>query len=127
MITGPVVDGQVQGDMILAGGGDPTLNTDNLAQLAAQLSTVGITSITGRLRVYAGALPELYQIDDIQPAYVGYNPAISGMNLNFNRVHFDWKRDGKGGWNILMDARTRARRPEARAGRASLCGGDHAR
>mgnify|MGYP006163909651 CR=1 FL=1 len=35
---------------------------------------------------------------------MGYNAAISGLNLNFNRVHFEWKPTGQG-WQLAMDAR----------------------
>jgi D-alanyl-D-alanine carboxypeptidase/D-alanyl-D-alanine-endopeptidase (penicillin-binding protein 4) len=36
--------------------------------------------------------------------HVGYNAALSGLNLNFNRVHFEWKRAG-GDWQVAIDAR----------------------
>ena len=35
---------------------------------------------------------------------MGYDPAISGLNLNFNRVYFEWKR-AAGGYALTMDAR----------------------
>ena len=39
-----------------------------------------------------------------QPAHVGYNAAVSGLNLNFNRAYFEWKRvDGT--WRTTVDAR----------------------
>lgn len=34
LASGPVSGGRIQGDLILAGGGDPTLDTDRLAALA---------------------------------------------------------------------------------------------
>jgi D-alanyl-D-alanine carboxypeptidase/D-alanyl-D-alanine-endopeptidase (penicillin-binding protein 4) len=36
--------------------------------------------------------------------HVGYNAALSGLNLNFNRVHFEWKRSGSN-WHVAIDAR----------------------
>ena len=36
--------------------------------------------------------------------HVGYNAAISGLCLNFNRVHFEWKRVS-GDWQVAVDAR----------------------
>lgn len=108
--TGPVSGGVVQGDLVLAGGGDPHLDTDGLANLAAKLRSAGITGITGRFRVYGGALPYQESIDPQQPDYVGYNPAVSGLNLNFNRVYFEWKRTANG-YATTMDARTNHFRP----------------
>jgi serine-type D-Ala-D-Ala carboxypeptidase/endopeptidase (penicillin-binding protein 4) len=103
--TGPVQNGIVQGDLILVGGGDPTLDTDRLAALAERLAQAGITGVTGQFGVYAKALPTVTQIDAGQPDYVSYNPTISGMNLNFNRVHFSWRRRN-GDYALEMDARS---------------------
>ena len=96
MATGPVEDGTLKGDLILVGNGDPTLDTDGLADLAAQLKDSGIHSVEGRFLTYGARLPQLRLIDPSQPDHVGYNPAISGLNLNFNRVHFRWNRAASG-------------------------------
>lgn len=104
LATGPVQGGTVQGDLILAGTGDPTLDTDALGDLAAGLAARGVRGVSGRFLVYAGGLPYLPEIDRDQPDHVGYNPAISGLNLNYNRVNFEWKRKGKG-FEMGMDAR----------------------
>lgn len=104
LATGPVQGGVVQGDLILLGSGDPTLGTDQLGDLAAALRAKGIRGVSGRFLVNGSALPNIPLIDRDQPEHVGYNPTISGMNLNFNRVHFEWKR-GKSGWQVAMDAR----------------------
>ena len=101
--TGPVVNGRIEGDLILAGGGDPVLDTDGLLSMAVALKEMGVREIGGRMRVWTGALPNLDEIDEEQPDHVAYNPAIGGLNLNYNRVHFGWERKG-GDYEVTMDA-----------------------
>ena len=105
MATGPVSGGRVQGDLVLAGTGDPVLDTDALGDLAAALAKAGVRGVTGDFLIWDRALPQIDRIAADQPDHVGYNPAISGMNLNYNRVHFEWKRRGGGNWAVGMDAR----------------------
>jgi D-alanyl-D-alanine carboxypeptidase/D-alanyl-D-alanine-endopeptidase (penicillin-binding protein 4) len=69
--------------------------------------------------VDATALPTIPHIDPDQPDHVSYNPAISGLNLNFNRVHFEWKRQG-GSYNLTMDARGARYAPEVRIARMQI-------
>jgi len=108
--AGPVSNGVVQGDLVLAGGGDPTLDTDGLADLAAQMKRAGIREVRGRLLVYDGALPYARSIDSTQPDHLGYSPAVSGIALNYNRVHFQWTQGAKG-YAVAMDARSERYRP----------------
>ena len=108
--TGPVREGRLEGDLVLEGSGDPVLDTDDLAGIAARLKAAGLREITGRFLIYAGALPYIRAIDPDQPDHVGYNPTISGVNLNFNRVHFQWQRAASG-WAVSMDARSDTLRP----------------
>ncbi|GHC53758.1 D-alanyl-D-alanine carboxypeptidase/D-alanyl-D-alanine endopeptidase [Neogemmobacter tilapiae] len=104
LATGPLANGIVQGDLVLLGGGDPTLQTDQLGDLVARLGTLGLRGVTGRFLFDDSTLPRLERIDGGQPDQVGYNPALSGLNLNFNRVYFEWKREGDG-YRVTMDGR----------------------
>lgn len=108
--TGPIVDGVLDGDLILIGGGNPNLVTDDLARLATLLGETGLKEVRGQFYVYDNALPNLDEIDESQLDHLGYNPSVTGLNLNFNRVHFEWKRAG-GAYTVTMDARSENYRP----------------
>lgn len=110
LATGPVENGVLKGDLALCGGGDPVLDSQDLLALAGQLKEQGITSVEGKLLVFDEALPEVALIDPGQPDHVSYNPGISGLNLNFNRVFLEWKKVA-GKYTISMEARADTLRP----------------
>ncbi|MAU50846.1 MAG: D-alanyl-D-alanine carboxypeptidase/D-alanyl-D-alanine-endopeptidase [Roseovarius sp.] len=116
LATGPVENGVLRGDLVLAGGGDPTLDTNALAGMAAGLKTAGLREVRGRFLLWGGAVPFRRAIDETQPEHAGYNPALSGLCLNYNRVHFEWKRQG-GRYAISMDARSDRYRPDVTVAR----------
>lgn len=109
--VGTVSNGILQGDLVLRGGGDPTLDTNGLADLARDLKAAGIREVRGKFLVWGGALPSAERIDKKQPDHAGYNPAVSGLSLNYNRVHFEWKPSG-GSYVVSMDGRSNKYRPE---------------
>ncbi len=110
LVQGKLQNGILQGDLWLAGGGDPLLDSDGLADLAAQLKAAGLREVRGTFHVYEGALPYVNSIDPGQPAQLGYSPAVSGIALNFNRVHFEWSRVG-GSYAVTMQARAARHSP----------------
>lgn len=113
---GTLSDGRLDGDLWLIGGGDPLFDTDALAGMAMRLREAGVREVTGRLMVSDGILPNVFEIDADQPDHVGYNPAISGLNMNFNRVHFEWMRQSSG-YEISMDARSASYSPAVQIAR----------
>ena len=121
--TGPIENGVLKGDLILSGGGDPTLQTDDMADLARRVKEAGVREVRGQFLVWGGALRYEPVIDRLQPDHVGYNPAISGLALNYNRVHFEWKRQG-GQWGVTMDARSDRYRPAVSMARMQIVNRD---
>lgn len=119
LARGTVENGILTGDLILAGGADPTLDTDALAGLAARLKAAGIREVRGAFQVHDGMLPYVRTIDPSQPDHLGYSPSVSGIALNFNRVHFEWRPAGKG-YTVSMDARTGTYRPEVSMARMQV-------
>ena len=93
---GPLVQGTLRGDLTLVGGGDPVLDTDALGDLVRALRVSGLRAVEGGLRIDAGALPAIAEVAADQPEDAGYNPAISGVNLNFNRVLLEWSPGATG-------------------------------
>lgn len=110
LATGPIEAGVLKGDLALCGGGSPTLDSNDLLDLAGQLKEQGVTRVTGKLLIFDAALPKLALIDKAQPDHVSYNPGISGLNLNFNRVYLEWKKTGDN-YTISMEARANYLRP----------------
>lgn len=79
-------DGQLAGDLIIEGGGDPLLDIDGLMRLAQGLRAAGVRAVEGRFVLADGLLPRLPQINPEQPPEAGYNAGIGALSLAFNRV-----------------------------------------
>ncbi len=107
---GVLTNGRLDGDLWLVGGADPVLDTDALNDMARDLADAGVREVTGAFHVVHDAVPHIEAIDPEQPIHVGYNPSVSGLNLNFNRVHFEWRR-GSEGYQVSMDARSQSISP----------------
>ena len=90
LADGAIGSGRLNGDLILQGGGNPELDTDALAELAQRLSQKGVRRVTGALIADGSALVQVPEIETAQAEDSSYNPSVSGLNLNFNRVHVKW-------------------------------------
>lgn len=117
--NGQMRNGVLDGDLILIGGGDPTLDTDGLARLAQRAKDAGLREVRGALLYWSGALPRVDRIDPTQPEHLGYNPTITGLNLNFNRVHFEWNA-AQNDVAVTMQARSQRYRPAVQVARMSI-------
>jgi D-alanyl-D-alanine carboxypeptidase/D-alanyl-D-alanine-endopeptidase (penicillin-binding protein 4) len=90
LARGAMAPGVLRGDLILAGGGDPELDTDDLAPLVEAARRAGLARVTGRFLVDGDGLVTAPEIDPAQPVEAAYNPGVSALNLNFNRVRLRW-------------------------------------
>lgn len=93
-MTGEVRAERLEGDLILIGGGDPELDTDALLPLVTQTRELGFRTMAGSFLVDGSAAPNFAEIDPAQPDEAPYNPGLSGLNLNFNRVRLKWGPPG---------------------------------
>jgi len=97
LATGTLSKGLLAGDLVLQGGGDPSLSGDGLKDLAAAVRASGITRITGRLLYDPGPGPVVAAIDPRQPLTVPYNPGLAGLSVNYNRMELTWARNPSNG------------------------------
>lgn len=99
LATGPIENGELRGDLVLKGGGDPELDTDSLLPLITALTKQGVSKVAGALLADGSALPQVSEITTAQEVDAAYNPSVSGLNLNYNRVHVKW--DARKGHELL--------------------------
>jgi D-alanyl-D-alanine carboxypeptidase/D-alanyl-D-alanine-endopeptidase (penicillin-binding protein 4) len=118
-VTGQVRDETLEGDLILIGGGDPELDTDDLLPLVTKARERGFRRVTGRFLVDGSAGPHRPAIDDSQPIDAAYNPALSGLSLNFNRVRLKWDARGQAR-ELRVSAKAKRLDPEVAGVRVAL-------
>jgi D-alanyl-D-alanine carboxypeptidase/D-alanyl-D-alanine-endopeptidase (penicillin-binding protein 4) len=95
-------------EVALVGAGDPLLDSEALQTLLPALRQAGAIQ---RYRYDASALPELPAIDARQPLVSTYNPSVSALTLNFNRMQINWRVDARGFSASALSPSARARTP----------------
>jgi D-alanyl-D-alanine carboxypeptidase/D-alanyl-D-alanine-endopeptidase (penicillin-binding protein 4) len=89
--TGEVKSGILHGSLYLHGGGDPTLTTDDLLEFISALRRAGITGVIGSFTFDESFLPPTHEINAQQPIAVSYNPGLSALSVNYNRIQLRWQ------------------------------------
>ncbi|MBP5856442.1 D-alanyl-D-alanine carboxypeptidase [Marivibrio halodurans] len=96
LCMGRVLDaqGRLTGDLILVGGGDPTLDMDDLLTLAERARGAGLRGVTGRLLLDDALLPPTGPIAPRQPPDAAYNPPLSALMVAEGARRLEWRREG---------------------------------
>jgi len=95
LISGPLQAGVLKGDLYLRGGGNPFLETKDLMFLAAELKRRGVRRVQGRFFFDQSFFTHYEQINAQQPQTVSYNPGVSPLSVNFNRIGFRFAKNFK--------------------------------
>ncbi|MGF1552808.1 MAG: D-alanyl-D-alanine carboxypeptidase/D-alanyl-D-alanine-endopeptidase [Paracoccaceae bacterium] len=106
LATAPVIGRATSGDLVLAGGGDPELDTDALDGLAS-LTAARLDRVQGDLLADPGAYGGIAAIAPGQPPEASYNPGVAALALNFNRVRVEWPGRGAPPATYAQAARSR--------------------
>ncbi|ABI57038.1 D-alanyl-D-alanine carboxypeptidase/D-alanyl-D-alanine-endopeptidase [Alkalilimnicola ehrlichii MLHE-1] len=123
---GPVRDGVLEGDLLIRGGGDPFLVTEEFWKLTGALRRQGVREITGDL-VYDLSYFNLYPEDpgafDGRP-HRAYNQPPHPLLVNFNAISFEIKPTTGGAPRVVADPPLPGLTLDNRLGlRQSGCGG----
>ena len=94
-------DGTLEGNLYLIGGGDPALSINDIEHFVKVLKNRGIIRISGELFYNDKWFPHFTHIDPSQLPEESFNPGLSGLNLNDNKVLFSWKK-GLTGYNLKI-------------------------
>ncbi|MEZ5837868.1 MAG: D-alanyl-D-alanine carboxypeptidase [Geminicoccaceae bacterium] len=98
-VDGDVSDGQLDGDLVLEGGGDVEFDIDDLMELALGLRSSGIRTVKGRLLLDDDAFARFPEVNPDQPPDATYNAGVGPMALAFSRVSM--RADGMGNYSGL--------------------------
>lgn len=129
-LRGPIVDGVLQGDLILRGGGDPKLVVEDLTEWIARIRAAGLREIRGDL-VIDDAIFE--PVDETLAPFDGdasqpYNVLPSGALMNFKATRLVVRPEASGARieldpplaDVRIENRVRVQRGPCRNGAAGL-------
>ncbi|WP_170294725.1 D-alanyl-D-alanine carboxypeptidase/D-alanyl-D-alanine endopeptidase [Roseospira navarrensis] len=85
--------GTWRGTLALVGGGDPVLDSEDLRELVEALKAAGLETLDGPFVYDDSALVAASALEPTQPAEHSYNPGLSALSLDFNRVRIEWDGD----------------------------------
>ena len=99
--VGPFKDGRIDGDLVLQGMGDSTLDHLALWSLAAQLKGTGVTTINGRLLVNTAPFGPLGcetkdRCDALQRSDTAYNAPLAAVAVDYGNWCVDLRPTGIG-------------------------------
>jgi len=100
-----------EGDLWLRGGGDPLLGVQDVMALAGQLRDKGVERVSGRFHYDESAFASAAAIAPAQPEAAAYNPAVSALSLDFNRLHVNWRTTDTGALEADLTPATGTRAP----------------
>jgi serine-type D-Ala-D-Ala carboxypeptidase/endopeptidase (penicillin-binding protein 4) len=95
--SGEIIDGTLHGNLYLRGDGDPTLTTDDLRNLAVAVQGAGITNVSGSFIFDDTLLTRTEQIDQKISMTAPYNPGLSALSVNYNRIQLHWEQTPRRG------------------------------
>jgi D-alanyl-D-alanine carboxypeptidase/D-alanyl-D-alanine-endopeptidase (penicillin-binding protein 4) len=84
-VWGDLKDGVVRGDLVFKGDGDPLLTSERVWLLAQALRKLGITQVTGRVRLDQTAFDSQAQPEGWENTTADTLPAVLPLSINFNR------------------------------------------
>lgn len=92
LTSGEISENTLQGNIYLRGGGDPTLTTDDLREFVVALQQAGIARVTGSFIFDDSFLTHTDLIDPKISITAPYNPGLSALSVNYNRIQLHWQQ-----------------------------------
>jgi serine-type D-Ala-D-Ala carboxypeptidase/endopeptidase (penicillin-binding protein 4) len=88
LASGAIIDGELRGDLVLLGGGDPSLDDQAFWSLAAQLRGAGVKRVQGRLLVIPAPFGAVGcetqdRCDALQHSDRSYNAPLGAIGVDF--------------------------------------------